>query len=233
MGRIIYCMPEIEPAVLEHIKTILRRDLKLGPDIAIADDMPFFGGEVDLDSLDMLLLVTTIEKELGLKIPSEAVGKEVFENVTTLARYVQANRGTASAPQTPAQPNYLTRLPHREPFRFISKTTEVTQGESAQGIWSVSGEEAFFAGHFPGNPIVPGVLIAEALAQLSGIAGNSDGGKLAQVDVRFDQSVVPPAEISLSSKLMRTIGALQLFDVSASVGGNIVARGTLTLHRGK
>jgi 3-hydroxymyristoyl/3-hydroxydecanoyl-(acyl carrier protein) dehydratase len=76
-------------------------------------------------------------------------------------------------------------------------------------------------------------LIAEALAQLSGIAGSSDGGKMAQVDVRFDQSVVPPAEILLSSKLTRTIGALQLFDVSASVGGNIVARGTLTLHRGK
>ncbi len=217
---------EIEPALLEHIKTILRRDLKLGPDIAISDDMMFFGGDVDLDSLDMLLLVTSIEKEFGIKVPSEAVGKEVFESVTTLARYVQANRnGTVAV-------DYVARLPHREPFRFISKTTQVKEGELAEGIWSVSGKEAFFAGHFPGNPVVPGVLIAEALAQLSGIAGGGSSGKLAQVDVRFDQSVVPPAEIVLSSKLARTMGALQQFEVSASVGGNVVARGTLTLHRG-
>src|SRR4051812_35825182 len=59
--------PAVDPATLERIKTIFRRDLKLGPDIPIADDMPFFGGDVDLDSLDMLLLVTSIEKEFGIK----------------------------------------------------------------------------------------------------------------------------------------------------------------------
>src|SRR3954471_9502172 len=121
-------MPEIEPALLEHIKTILRRDLKLGPDIVIADDMQFFGGDVDLDSLDMLLLVTSIEKEFGIKVPSEAVGREVFQGVGTLAAYVQANRkaggGRGVAAAAPAATtNPLDRLPHREPFRFVTKIT--------------------------------------------------------------------------------------------------------------
>src|SRR4051812_35522804 len=73
---------------LDQIKTILRRDLKLGSDAPIADDMPFFSSDVDLDSLDMLLLVTSIEKEFAIKIPNEAVGRQVFETVSTLANYI-------------------------------------------------------------------------------------------------------------------------------------------------
>src|SRR6476661_7943019 len=93
--------PARDPVTLERIKTIFRRDLKLGPDIPIPDDMPFFGGDVDLDSLDILLLVTSIEKEFALKIPSEAVGKEVFQNVSTLVQYIQdRDAGAGSATGT-------------------------------------------------------------------------------------------------------------------------------------
>src|SRR5690349_1762911 len=92
----------LDPTVLEQIRTILRRDLKLGPEAALAEDMPFFGGNVDLDSLDMLLLVTSIERQFGLRIPNEAVGKEVFQNVASLARYVQDHASQASA--APTQP---------------------------------------------------------------------------------------------------------------------------------
>src|SRR5438093_13762756 len=74
--------------ILRRIELILRRDLKLGPDAPIPPDMPFFGGNVDLDSLDILLLVTSIEKEFGVQIPSSAVGQEVFQNVTTLVGYI-------------------------------------------------------------------------------------------------------------------------------------------------
>lgn len=227
--------------LLGHVKAMIRRDLKLGPDTAIADDMPFFGADVDLDSLDMLLLVTSIEKEFGIKVPSEAVGREVFQNVGSLTRYIQANRkpvtstvvgqAVAAAPANP-----LDRLPHGEPFRFVTKITEHTPGQSATGVWAVTGNEAFFAGHFPGRPLVPGVLLAEALAQVSGIAGPSTGstneqGKLVHVDVRFDASAAPPADIVLSSKVTRVIGPLQQFDVTASVGGTVIARGSITLHR--
>jgi 3-hydroxyacyl-[acyl-carrier-protein] dehydratase len=226
--------------VLPRIQNILRRDLKLGADAPIPADMPFFGGNVDLDSLDILLLVTSIEKEFGVKIPSSEVGKEVFQNVTTLAQYVQkslaangqANCNVASPATTSVPPDYSERLPHRDPFRFISRVTRVGDGE-AEGVWALNGSEPFFAGHFPGNPLVPGVLIAEALAQISGLAAPASdrGGMLAHVDVRFAQPVAPPAEIVLRSKLARTMGSLQQFEVSARVGDVVVASGSITLHR--
>ena len=74
-------------AVIEEIKTILRRDLKIG-DVEIADDMPLAGGDFDLDSLDLLLLVTNIEKAFNFKIPNEAVSHEAFTNVSSLADYI-------------------------------------------------------------------------------------------------------------------------------------------------
>jgi len=78
---------------------------------------------------------------------------------------------------------------------------------------------------------VPGVLIAEALAQLSGFAksGSKGGGRLARVDVRFDESVIPPADIKLVTRVSRSIGSLIQYEVQASCGGNIVARGSITL----
>jgi len=138
-------------------------------------------------------------------------------------------------------PPYLARLPHRHPFHFVSEVAELVPRESARGIWRVDGSEDFFAGHFPGRPILPGVLIAEALAQISGlIAFADDGGHaastadpapstLAQVDVRFHAPVNPPAEIVLESKWRRTLGRLMQFEVSAQSEGIRVADGWITL----
>jgi 3-hydroxyacyl-[acyl-carrier-protein] dehydratase len=101
------------------------------------------------------------------------------------------------------------------------------------GVWSVKGSEEFFKGHFPGRPIVPGVLLAEAMAQLAGLTSpqtGPGGGKLVQVDVRFDESVTPPAEIELSATVTRTMGNLLQCDVSATVAGRVAARGSVTLH---
>jgi 3-hydroxyacyl-[acyl-carrier-protein] dehydratase len=221
-------MPDPRPETLEQIKVLLRRDLKLGPDIPIPDDMPFAGTEADFDSLDILLLLTSIEKQFHIKIPSEVVGKEVFRNVSTLASYVEREAASSDA-----RTDYLAHLPHQDPFRFISKINSIKRGEQGEATWSLTGGEPFFAGHFPNQPLVPGVLIAEALAQLSGIVGPSDSrqGKLVHVDVRFDQSVAPPAEITLRSRCLRTVGELEQFEVSASLGESVVARGMLTLAR--
>jgi len=142
---------------------------------------------------------------------------------------------------TPAE-EILNRLPHRPPFRFITETLELT-ADAGEAVWRVTGDEAFFAGHFPGAPIVPGVLIGEALAQLSGLVvsqrfaggtGRDDievptAGKLAHIDLRFSSAVAPPADILLSSRLERTLGALWQFDVSARADGERAARGGLTL----
>src|SRR4051794_10163191 len=95
------------PDMLARVKTIMRRDLKLGTDFPIADDMPFFGGEADIDSLDILLLLGSVEKEFGIKIPNEAVGKQVFESIATLVNYIQEQvqrkeSGGAEAATAPA-----------------------------------------------------------------------------------------------------------------------------------
>ena len=71
----------LDQELLAEVKSILRRDLKLGPDARIADDMPLIGGEMDLDSLDILLVISSIEKHFKIKIPNEVVGRWVFQDV--------------------------------------------------------------------------------------------------------------------------------------------------------
>src|SRR6476646_10463987 len=209
--------PPTASDILARVTTIIRRDLKLGADVPVTPDMPFFGGEADIDSLDILLLLSSIEKEFGLRIPSESVGREVFANVGTLVSYIERHQvggagATAAAvgSVTAGPDDYLSRLPHRDPFRFISHVIGVREGESAEAVWNLTGTEPFFAGHFPDQPLVPGVLIAEALAQVSGLAAGvkTGQGRLAHVDVRFERPVSPPAEIRLESKLTRTMGGL-------------------------
>ncbi len=164
-----------ETAVTEEIRSriveILRRDLKLGSNARIDDDMPFFNSEADLDSLDILLLVASVEKAFGIKIPNEQVGQTAFQNVRSLTQFVASQVNDNGADVAPKSVDYLARLPHGEPFRFLSRITAVKPREAGEAIWALTGSESFFAGHFPGRPLVPGVLIAEALAQLSGIVG--------------------------------------------------------------
>src|SRR3954469_19206127 len=112
-----------DPLIVERVKAILRRDLKLGA-APIADDMAFFGGDVDMDSLDILLLVTSIEKEFGIKVPNAAVGREVFESVATLTHFVRQQQKAPGAGML-AVVDYLARLPHQPPFRFVSKIVEM------------------------------------------------------------------------------------------------------------
>jgi acyl carrier protein len=74
--------------ILDRLKLILRRDLKLGDDIPIHSSTPLLGGDHDLDSLDILMLLTSVEKEFNFKIPNDQIRRDVFTNLGTLADYI-------------------------------------------------------------------------------------------------------------------------------------------------
>jgi len=107
-------------------------------------------------------------------------------------------------------PRPIDVLPHRDPFLLVSEVTELVPGERATGLWRLTGEEAFWAGHFPGRPTLPGVLMVEALAQVGAIALLTDerfAGKLplfGGIDkARFRRQVVPGEVLELSVTLGR------------------------------
>jgi acyl carrier protein len=77
---------------LARVKRVVRDSLKIGPEFPMNDQMPLIGGEHDLDSLDALLVVTSIEKEFKIRIPDRTVGREVFSNIHSLADFVESQQ---------------------------------------------------------------------------------------------------------------------------------------------
>jgi 3-hydroxyacyl-[acyl-carrier-protein] dehydratase len=125
-------------------------------------------------------------------------------------------------------------LPHRPPFLFVSEVLAVTPGKSAAGRWHLSEDEPFFAGHFPGRPTLPGVLMVEALAQLGGIAVLTDerfSGKLplfGGVDkARFRRQVVPGETLELEVTVGRLSSRAGTGHGRAHVGGETACEADL------
>lgn len=126
-------------------------------------------------------------------------------------------------------------LPHRYPFLLVDKILELEPGQRAVGLKNVSGNEPFFPGHFPGKPVMPGVLIIEALAQTGAVALLSTPGleeKLAYfagIDkCRFRRPVVPGDQLRLEVALTKMRGSIGKGQGKAFVGSELAAEAAFT-----
>jgi len=133
----------------------------------------------------------------------------------------------------------LKQLPHRYPFLLVDRVLELQVGESIRALKNVTINEPFFAGHFPGRPVMPGVIIIEALAQAAGILAFVTGGVIPNehtkfyfvgIDkARFRRPVVPGDQLVLTARVERNFKGIWRFSAAAFVADDEVASAEMML----
>jgi 3-hydroxyacyl-[acyl-carrier-protein] dehydratase len=134
-------------------------------------------------------------------------------------------------------------LPHRYPFLLVDRVLELEPNQRILAVKNVSINEPFFQGHFPGHPVMPGVLVLEALAQAGGLltqlsAGDAEAGDeklfyLVKIDnARFSRMVVPGDQLMLEVRLKRMIRNMAMYECAASVDGKQVASADILCAEG-
>lgn len=128
-------------------------------------------------------------------------------------------------------------LPHRYPFLLVDRVVELVPGESIVAYKNVTVNEPFFNGHFPDHPVMPGVLIVEAMAQAAGILGFKTMDKTPQDgsiyyfvgadNLRFKRPVVPGDRLQLEARVMSEKRGIWKFEVKATVDGDTVSSATI------
>jgi 3-hydroxyacyl-[acyl-carrier-protein] dehydratase len=129
----------------------------------------------------------------------------------------------------------MRHIPHRYPFILVDRILELEPGRRIVGLKNVSANEPFFSGHFPGHPIMPGVLIVEAMAQVGGVLASLLPGAegklayLASIDrYRFRRPVMPGDQLITEVVVIRIRERVGKMRVSGRVDGEVVADGVLT-----
>jgi 3-hydroxyacyl-[acyl-carrier-protein] dehydratase len=134
----------------------------------------------------------------------------------------------------------LRQLPHRYPFLLVDRVLECRPGESIRALKNVTYNEPFFPGHFPGRPVMPGVMIIEALAQTAGILCFVTAGVVPDEDTRFyfvgidkarfRRPVVPGDQLLLVAQLQRSLKGIWRFSTVALVGEQEVAQADMMVR---
>ena len=125
-------------------------------------------------------------------------------------------------------------LPHRYPFLLVDKIVDLKPGESAIGLKNVTINEPFFQGHFPGQPIMPGVLVVEAMAQVAGVMAFRSGMEGKSVyfmsidNVKFRRPIVPGDQVMMEIKVLKQRGNVWRFSGNATVDGKLVSEAEFT-----
>jgi len=131
----------------------------------------------------------------------------------------------------------MEMIPHRAPFLLVDRVIDVVKGESATGIKNVTYNEPHFVGHFPNHPVMPGVLIVEAMAQTSAVLvvetlGEDAKGKLVYFmsidNAKFRKPVVPGDSLHIHTKITQNRRNIWKFDVVATVEGAKVTEASIT-----
>jgi 3-hydroxymyristoyl/3-hydroxydecanoyl-(acyl carrier protein) dehydratase len=176
-----------------------------------------------------------------LKLPAEPAGN-------ALAVAVQKKQ-VANMPGSPLYDISVIEeiLPHRSPFLFVDRVIKLKVQEEIVAEKDLSPDDYCFAGHFPGNPIMPGVLISEALAQTSGLLlgltwkeksqsmnqARPSPLLLAGVNIKFSNPAKPGDTLRMEAHLRKEYGGLFFFEVTAYVESSQIAKGTLSLAEEK
>jgi 3-hydroxyacyl-[acyl-carrier-protein] dehydratase len=135
----------------------------------------------------------------------------------------------------------IERLPHRAPFLLVDRVLDVVPGKSIVAVKNVTFNEAYFQGHFPGHPVVPGVLIIEALAQAGGVLAWESAASEERLwilylvgieETRFKQTVRPGDQLTLNVELEKRRRNLWFFKGVAEVDGKVVAETKILMADG-
>ena len=149
-------------------------------------------------------------------------------------------RTVRETPNALTSEQIATILPHRYPFALVDRILDYEPGQWAIGRKCVSRNEEFFCGHFPGQPVMPGVLILEALAQTGAVAALSlpeNKGKLALFggikNARFRRQVTPGDVLELECTILKQKGPVAVAEAKATVGGQLAVSAELTFALAK